>query len=140
MDEHISFSAKHKAWIAVKKTSIDENTDDLDIARILISIRDSLDNKIFQYLEGDFDMKTLEEKVAEIVPSGRANEAAIASALKEAKSPKMTKFLKELTDDKNKLEVYKGLVMELVLSKLKLAELNIKALDKYIDDKHRRLE
>jgi hypothetical protein len=52
----------------------------------------------------------------------------------------MTKFLKELTDDKNKLEVYKGLVMELVLSKLKLAELNIKALDKYIDDKHRRLE
>jgi hypothetical protein len=140
MDEHISFSAKHKAWIAVKKTSIDENTDELDIARILISIRDSLDNKIFQYLEGDFDMKALEEKVAEIVPSGRANEAAIASALKEAKSPKMTKFLKELTDDKNKLEVYKGLVMELVLSKLKLAELNIKALDKYIDDKHRRLE
>lgn len=140
MDEHISFSAKHKSWIAVKKTSIDENTDDLDIARILISIRDSLDTKILQYLEGEFDIKALEGKAAEIVPSGRANEAAMATALKDAKSPKMTRFLKELTDDKNKLEVYKGLMMEMVVSKLKLAEINIKALDKFIDAKHRRLE
>ena len=140
MDEHISFSAKHKSWIAVKKTSIDENTDDLDIARILISIRDSLDAKISQYLEGEFDIKALEEKAEEIVPAGRVNEAAMATALKEAKSPKMTKFLKELTDDKNKLEVYKGLMMEMVVSKLKLAEINIKALDKFIDAKHRRLE
>lgn len=140
MDEHISFSAKHKSWIAVKKTSIDENTDDLDIARILISIRESLDTKITQYLGGEFDIKALEEKAAEIVPSGRINEAAMATALKEAKSPKMTRFLKELTDDKNMLEVYKGLMMEMVVSKLKLAQLNIKALDKFIDAKHRRLE
>ncbi|MCC7569622.1 MAG: DUF2666 domain-containing protein [Candidatus Methanofastidiosa archaeon] len=140
MDNHVHFSAKHGSWIAVKKLTIDDVTTDLDIARTLISIRETLDAKIYQYLSKDFDIAALEAKIGEFVPSGRLNEEAMASALKEAKSPKMTKFLKTLTDDKNKLEVYKGLAVELTLARLKLSGMDRKPLDKYIDAMHRRLQ
>lgn len=140
MQEHINFSAKHGSWIVVKKMALDEHTADEDIARILLSIRETLNNKIYEYLGKDFDLDTLEKWTEEIVPSGRLSEEKIAEALKTLKSPKTTKRLKELTTEKQKLEVYKGLLTELVLQRLKLNTLQLKALEKYVDNKNRRLE
>lgn len=140
MQEHINFSAKHGSWIVVKKMALDEHTADEDIARILLSIRETLNNKIYEYLGKDFDLDTLEKWAEEIVPSGRLSEEKIAEALKTLKSPKTTKRLKELTTEKQKLEVYRGLLTELVLQRLKLNTLQLKALEKYVDNKNRRLE
>jgi len=139
MDDHITFSAKYKSWITVKKMKIDENTDDLDIARLLFSVRETVNNKIYPFLEEEFNVLALEEKVSEIVPSGKLKEEEIAAALKALKSPKTTRMLKEFTSDKNKLEVYKGLFSELVLRKLSMNMVSIKALDKYMNAKNRRL-
>jgi len=38
MEDKINFFAKHEKWIVVKKMDIDENTEKIDIARLLISI------------------------------------------------------------------------------------------------------
>jgi len=140
MDDHISFSAKKGSWIAVKKMAVDENTGDDDVARILLSIRDTVSPKIYQYLGEDFNVGELEKMAEEAVPSGRLNEEKIIAAIKSTKSPKTTKRLKEFTDDKKKLEIFKGLYAELVMARLKLPGLNLKALDKYLDEKYRRLE
>lgn len=139
MEDHISFSAKYKSWIVVKKMKVDENIEDIDVGRILLSIRDTIDGKIYELLQGDFDIEGLKKIVDEIVPSGKLNEEQMASALKTAKSPKATKMLKELTEEKLKLEVYKGLLVEMVVQKLNLSMLALKSLDKYLDDKSRRL-
>ncbi|MBN1785794.1 MAG: DUF2666 family protein [Candidatus Methanofastidiosa archaeon] len=139
MEDHISFSTKYKSWIVVKKMKVDENIEDIDVGRILLSIRDTIDGKIYELLQGDFDIEGLKKIVDEIVPSGKLNEEQMASALKTAKSPKATKMLKELTEEKLKLEVYKGLLVEMVVQKLNLSMLALKSLDKYLDDKSRRL-
>jgi hypothetical protein len=139
MQEHINFSAKHGSWIVVKKMALDEHTADEDIARILLSIRETLNNKIYDYLRSDFELETLEQWADEIVPGGRLSEEKIAEVFKTLKSPKTTKRLKEFTTDKHKLEVYKGLLTELVLQRLKLNTLELKPLEKYVDSKHRRL-
>jgi hypothetical protein len=90
-------------------------------------------------LRSDFELETLEQWADEIVPGGRLSEEKIAEVFKTLKSPKTTKRLKEFTTDKHKLEVYKGLLTELVLQRLKLNTLELKPLEKYVDSKHRRL-
>ncbi|HOP08969.1 MAG TPA: DUF2666 family protein [Candidatus Methanofastidiosa archaeon] len=139
MEDHINFSAKYKSWVAVKKMKIENEVEDVDVARILISIRETLDNKIFEYLSKEFDIKGLEKEADGMVPSGRLNEEQIANVLKALRSPKTTKMLKGFTEEKLKLEVYKQLFSEIVLQKLNISSLNTKALDKYLDEKHRRL-
>ncbi|MHC1604615.1 MAG: DUF2666 family protein [Candidatus Methanofastidiosia archaeon] len=140
MDDQINFSAKHGKWIAVKKMTIDEDTQRIDVARLLLSIRETLNNKIYAYLDEEFDLPKLEKEASGLVPQGRLSEDKIASILREVKSPKTTRMLKELTDNKNKLEIYKALYTELVLERLKLPQLNTKALDKYLNEKNRALK
>ncbi len=139
MDDHITFSAKYKSWITVKKTKVDENTDDLDVARLLFSVRETVNNKIYPFLEEEFNVSALEEKVDEMVPSGKLKGEEVTDVIKALRSPKTTRMLKEFTTDKNKLEVYKGLFSELVLRKLSMNMVSIKALDKYMNAKNRRL-
>jgi len=139
MDEHINFSAKYKSWVVVKKMKVGEEIEDIDVGRILLSIRDTLNDKIYDFIGQDFDTKALEAMADELVPTGRLKEDQIAAVLKGVRSPKTTKKLKELTDEKLKLEVYKQLYTEIVIKRLKLNMLAIKPLDKYLDDKNRRL-
>jgi 3-oxoacyl-ACP reductase-like protein len=139
MEDHINFSAKYKSWVVVKKMKVDEEIEDADVGRLLISIRETLDNKIFEYLGTEFDIAALEKAADDMVPSGRLKEEQIASVIKAVRSPKTTKMLKEFTEEKLKLEVYKQLFAEIVMQKLNISSLTTKALDKYLDDKHRRL-
>jgi len=139
MEEHINFSAKYKSWVVVKKMKVEDEIEDVDVSRLLLSIRDTLDSKIFEFLEEDFDVKGLEREADELVPPGRLKEEQIAAVLKAVNSPKTTKMLKGFTEEKLKLEVYKRLYTEIVLQKLKLKTMEIKVLDKYLDDKNRRL-
>jgi hypothetical protein len=47
MDE-VTFSAKYKNWISIKKMGIDENTKEPEVAHILASIKETIDRKAFE--------------------------------------------------------------------------------------------
>ncbi len=132
MEDKIDFIARHGKWIVVKKMDIDENTEKIDIARLLISIRETLDRKIFEYLDDDFDLRKIDNIASEIVPDGRLTEEKIAQALKKLNSAEISR---KLEGDKLKKEIAKQILTEKVLQKLKLKTLDAKSIDKYIQRK-----
>ncbi|MBU7044734.1 MAG: DUF2666 family protein [Theionarchaea archaeon] len=131
--DHVSFTAKHKGWIVAKKMEIDETAEDIDVARLLISIRETFENKIYEYLGKDIDIEVIDTMVDEIVPSGRLNEDKIASILATLKGGAVTRKLSEIADTKEKKNVAKAILVEKALTKMKLAELTPKMIDKYAE-------
>lgn len=131
--DHVSFTAKHKGWIVAKKMEIDETAEDIDVARLLISIRETFENKIYEYLGNDIDIEVIDTMVDEIVPSGRLNEDKIASILATLKGGAVTRKLSEIADTKEKKNIAKAILVEKALTKMKLAELTPKMIDKYVE-------
>lgn len=129
----MSFTAKHKGWIVAKKMEIDEKVEDIDVARLLISIRDTFTHKIYEYLDGDINIQFIEEMVNEIVPSGRLTEEKISSILATLKGGAVTRKLSEIADTKEKKDIAKAILVEKVLAKMNLAELTPKMIDKYAE-------
>jgi len=133
--ENIQFRAKKGKWFVVKKMEIDENTENIDIARMLISIDETLHKKILEHLP--FDIKKLEEIADEIYQKKkgkRVKEEDIVEALKKLKSPKITKRLKEITEVKEGLEILKIILNNMVLERLGIkTNLNTKLIDKYME-------
>jgi hypothetical protein len=123
--------AKHGDWIVVKKMEIDEKTDKADIARLLLAVRDTVDRKLFEYLDDDFDLQTLDDIVAEIVPKGRLNEQKIAEIFKTLKYT----VPRKLEGTKLQKEIKKQIITEKVLEKLNLSVLDAETVEKYIKKK-----
>lgn len=132
MEDKINFLAKHEKWIVAKKIDIDENTEKIDVARLLISIRETVNKKIFEYFDEDFDLQKIENIVSDLVPDGKLTKEKIAEILKKLKSPNVTK---KLEGDKLKKEIAKQILTERVLQKIKLKTLDAKTIDKYIRKK-----
>ena len=132
MEDKINFFAKHEKWIVVKKMDIDENTEKIDIARLLISIRDTVNKKVFEYFDEEFDLQKIENIISDIVPDGKLSEEKIAEIFKKLKSPIVTK---RLEGDKLKKEISKQILTEKVLQKIKLKTLDAETIDKYIRKK-----
>ncbi|MCK4247708.1 MAG: DUF2666 family protein [Methanomicrobia archaeon] len=132
MEDKINFLAKHGKWIAAKKIDIDENTEKIDVARLLLSVRETVNTKIFEYLDDEFDLQKIDDIVSDIVPAGKLPEEKIAEIFKKLKSPSVTR---KLEGDKLKKEIAKQILTEKVLQKIKLRTLDAKAIDKYIRKK-----
>jgi len=132
-EESIQFRAKRGKWFVVKKMEIDENTENIDIARILISIEETLDRKIVEYLP--FDIKKLEEIADEIYKKkGRVKDEDIVEVIKKLKSPRITRKLKEITDSKEGVEILKIILNRMVLERLGIkTRIDTKLIDKYIE-------
>lgn len=132
-EEGIQFRARKGDWFVVKKMEIDENTEDIDIARLLISIDETLDRKILEYLP--FDMKKLEEIADEIYKKkGRVKEEDILEAIKKLKSPKITRRLKEITDSKEGVEILRIILNRMVLERLGIkTRIDTKLIEKFIE-------
>lgn len=135
-EDHVSFTAKYKGWIVAKKIEIDEAVEDIDVARLLISIRETFYNKIYDYLGKDFNISFIEQIADEIVPTGKLSEEKIASILAALKGGAVTRKLSEIADTPAKKEIAKAILVEKVLEKMKLAELTPKMVDKYIEERH----
>jgi hypothetical protein len=131
--DHVSFTAKHKGWIVAKRMEIDEKAEDIDVARLLISIRDTFTHKIYEYLNTDINIQFIEEMVDEIVPSGRLTEEKISSILATLKGRTVTRKLSEIADTKEKKDIAKAILVEKVIAKMNLAELTPKMIDKYAE-------
>jgi len=132
-EESIQFKARKGNWFVVKKMEIDESTEDIDIARMLISIDETLDRKILEYLP--FDMKKLEEIADEICKKrGRVKDEEILEVIRKLKSPRITRRLKEITDSKEGVEILKVILNRMVLERLGIkTRIDTKLIDKYIE-------
>ncbi|MCC7573316.1 MAG: DUF2666 domain-containing protein [Candidatus Methanofastidiosum sp.] len=132
----IHFLGNYSGWKCVKRMEIDELTEDFDIAMLLLSIRESFNNKIYDYMSEKFDMKSLDGLVEDIIPNkGRFKEEDIANALSKLNSPEFLSSLERISSDKNAEDILKRIAAEKTLIKLKLPLLNAKMVEKYIEKK-----
>ncbi|WP_423793114.1 DUF2666 domain-containing protein [Methanocaldococcus indicus] len=134
MEERIEFFAKHKNWFVVKKLKIDENVEDIEIARLLLSIDETVSKKFLEYLP--FDMKKLEE-IADTIykkKKGRISEEEIAEVLKKLKSPAISRKLNEITTSKEGKEILKIILTNMILERLGFeTRVPSKLLEKYME-------
>ena len=134
--EMVHFLGNYGGWKCVKRMEVEDLTEDLDIAMLLLSIRESFNNKIYDYLSDTFDMKSLDEIVSDILPNkSRFKEEDIATTLSKLNDQEiMARFEKISTDPKAK-EILKRIAAEKTLAGLKLPLLNSKSVEKYIEKK-----
>jgi hypothetical protein len=134
--ERIQFRAKRGKWFVVKKMDIDETTEDIEVARLLNSIDETICKKIYEFLP--FDLNKLEELADEIYQKkkGRIKEEDIAMALAKLKSPSTTRKLNNITTSKEGKEILKIILNNMVLDRLGIkTRIDTKLIDKYIEKK-----
>lgn len=134
--EMVHFLSNYSGWKCVKRMEVEELTEDFDIAMLLLSIRESFNNKIYDYMSDKFDMESLDELVEDIIPKkGRFKEEDIATALSKLNSPDFISSLERISPDPNAIEILKRIAAEKTLIALKLPLLNAKMVEKYIEKK-----
>lgn len=134
--EMVHFLGNYSGWKCVKRMEVEELTEDFDIAMLLLSMRESFNNKIYDYMSDKFDMESLDGLVEDIIPKkGRFKEEDIASTLSKLNSPDFLSGLQRISPDPNATEILKRVAAEKTLASLKLPLLNAKMIEKYIEKK-----
>ena len=132
----VHFLGNYRGWKCVKRMEVEDLTDDLDIAMLLLSIRESFNNKIYDYLSDRFDMKSLDLIVEAIIPKkSRFKEEDIAITLTKLNSQEFISSLGKISQDPRTTDILKRIAAEKTLIKLKLTHLNAKMVEKYIEKK-----
>lgn len=132
----VHFLGNYSGWKCVKRMEVDDLTEDFDIAMLLLSIRESFNNKIYDYMSDKFDMEALDQLVEDIIPKkGRFKEEDIAEALSKLNSSDFLSSLERISPDPNASEILKRIAAEKTLIGLKLPLLNAKMVEKYIEKK-----
>ena len=132
----VHFLGNYRGWKCVKRMEVEDLTDDLDIAMLLLSIRESFNNKIYDYLSDRFDMKSLDNIVEDIIPKkSRFKEEDIAITLTKLNSQEFISSLGKISQDPRTTDILKRIAAEKTLIKLKLTHLNAKMVEKYIEKK-----
>lgn len=133
-EERILFTAKKGKWYVSKKLKIEENTPDVEVARVLAGINETMSSKIKEFLP--FDMQKLEEIADEIyvAKKGKVKEEEVSEALVKLKSPATTKKMNAITESKEGKEILKRLLTEIVLERLGFnAQIEAKMIEKFIE-------
>jgi len=133
-EERILFTAKKGKWYVSKKLKIEENTPDVEVARVLAGISETMSSKIKEFLP--FDMQKLEEIADEIyvAKKGKVKEEEVSEALVKLKSPGTTKKMNAITESKEGKEILKRLLTEIVLERLGFnAQVEAKMIEKFIE-------
>lgn len=132
----VHFLGNYGGWKCVKRMEVEDLTEDFDIAMLLLSMRESFNNKIYDYMSDKFDMESLNGLVEDIIPKkGRFKEEDIAAALSKLNSPEFLKDLERISPDPNAKDILKRIAAEKTLTELKLPLLNAKMVEKYIEKK-----
>ena len=143
----VLFDAQVGKWICIKKGKIEKDTADIEISRVLASIHNSMDRKIWEYLGEEINLKELDEIAYEITGAqfdkkkkkymlkGRKSEAQIAEALAKCNSPSTTKKITK-SPNKHYLEIAKSYLTRRVLDLLGIRmELDPKIVEKFVEVK-----
>jgi len=132
----VHFLGNYGSWKCVKRMEVEDLTEDFDIAMLLLSMRESFNNKIYDYMSDKFDMESLNGLVEDIIPKkARFKEEDIAAALSKLNSPDFLKDLERISPDPNAKDILKRIAAEKTLTELKLPLLNAKMVEKYIEKK-----
>lgn len=84
-EEEISFIAKYKDWVVIKKKQIDETTEDKEILAILASINSTTARKAYDF--APIDKSVIDKYVTELVKGKRKgwnNLAEIFGSIKQS--------------------------------------------------------
>jgi hypothetical protein len=96
-DEEISFFAKYKDWVVIKKKEIDKDTEEKEILAILASINSTTARKAYDF--AGIDKAAIDKYVAELVKGkrkGLSNLAEIFGSLKQNElKEKLTSMCKD---------------------------------------------
>ena len=148
----IQFLAKVKNWTCIKKGKTDAETPNVEVARILASIIDSIDKKSWDFIKDDFDLKNLDEIACEIVGAvpinkkgtlglkGRVSEQKIAESLAKINSPATTKkFSTQNAETKSGKDICKAYLTYKIMDLLKVrTKLDPKLIEKYEEEKYKK--
>ncbi len=134
--EMVHFLGNYNGWKCVKRMEVEELTEDFDIAMLLLSIRESFNNKIYDFMSDKFDMKSLDKLVEDMIPKkSRFKEEDISAVLSKLNSSEFIKDLERISQDHGEREILKRIAAEKILMGLKVPLLNAKMVEKYIEKK-----
>jgi len=150
MAEEILFSAQVGSWVCIKKGKLEDGTKKIEASRVLASIHESMDRKIWEFLKDDFPLEELDkiayeitgavynEKKKDWLVEGRATEEKLSQALAKLNNPgvgrRVNELLKPVT--KNGPEIAKSYLSRKVIDLLGLRiELDAGIVEKYIKEK-----
>jgi len=132
----VHFLGNYAGWKCVKRMEVEDLTEDLDIAMLLLSIRESFNNKIYDYMSDKFDMESLNGLVEDIIPKkGRFKEEDIATTLSKLNAQEFISSLERISENPKATEILKRIAAEKTIAGLKLSLLNAKMVEKYIEKK-----
>jgi hypothetical protein len=150
MTDEIVFSANVGSWVCIKKGNPGPGAKKVEISRILASIHDSMDRKIWDFLKDDFPLEELDkiayeitgaaynEKKKEWLVEGKATEERLSQALAKLNSPATSRRINEVlaTKSKNGPEIAKSYLSRKVIDLLGIRiELDPSVVEKYIKEK-----
>ncbi len=98
MQDEIVFIGKYKKWAAIKKMSINEKTEDREVAAILASINSTLKTKTYDFL--GIDTSKIDEYAAKVTKGKRKTYSNLADVLGKLKTGEVNKVLAEASPEK----------------------------------------
>ena len=150
MTDEILFSAQVGNWVCIKKGKVEDNGKKIEASRVLASIHESMDRKIWEFLKDDFPLEELDkiayeitgavynEKKKDWLVEGRATEQKLSQALAKLNNPGVGRRVNELLKPttKNGPEIAKSYLSRKVIDLLGLRiELDPGIVEKYIKEK-----
>ncbi|MCD6414662.1 MAG: DUF2666 family protein [Candidatus Diapherotrites archaeon] len=85
MTDQIEFFAQYGKWVAVKKLKI-ENQSKAEVARFLASVHESIDRKMWEFLDEDIPLGALDEIAVEITGATRKGKKWVTPRLNEERT------------------------------------------------------
>ena len=150
MTDEIVFSAQAGNWVCIKKQKVEPDTKKVEIARVLASIHESMDRKIWEYLKDDFPLEELDkiayeitgavynEKKKDWLVEGRVGEQKLSEALAKLNNPTIGRRINDAlaSKTKNGPEIAKSYLSRKVIDLLGIRiELDLSIVEKYIKEK-----
>lgn len=150
MTDEIVFSAQVGNWVCIKKGKLDEDAKKVEVSRVLASVHESMDRKIWEFLKEDFPLEELDkiayeitgavynEKKKDWLVEGRVSEQKLAEALAKLNNPTVGRRINELLKPttKNGPEIAKSYLSRKVIDLLGIRiELDSGIVEKYIKEK-----
>ena len=150
MTDEILFSAQVGNWVCIKKGKVEADAKKVEASRILASIHESMDRKIWEFLRDDFPLEELDkiayeitgaaynEKKKDWLVEGRVSEERLSQALAKLNNPGVGRRINELLKPatKNGPEIAKSYLSRKVIDLLGLRiELDPSTVEKYIKEK-----
>ncbi len=112
----ILFSAKYKDWIAVKKKTIDDKTEDKEIIAILSSISNTTARKAFDF--SGINKSIIEEYAAKLTRGKRKGLSNLVTIFSELKQNELKENLLKACPKEELLPIAEAYFMNCVLSNL----------------------